>query len=150
MPSRKQRRRRQKDRRHEYEYVYVDEEGHELGEEEVDANVARRNGAARTKEKERSTGSKPKRSGGQARAAGRAVEPPSWERVFKRGALLAPAMFVLIYLFDRKSGLGVVALVTAQMLVIFLPLSYLLDRMLYRRSLRTAESAPSAGRRRRS
>jgi hypothetical protein len=145
MPSRKQRRRRAKDRRHEYEYVYVDEEGHELGVEEVEPEVARRNGASRKPERQPSD-PKRKRSDGRLRAGAREVPPPSWNRVLKRAGLLAPLMFVAIYLLDRGLQPIGVLLVTAQMLVIFLPLSYMMDRMMYRRAQRQAESSRPARR----
>jgi hypothetical protein len=149
MPSRKQRRRREKTRRHEYEYVYVDDEGREVAVEEVDLEPpARRDGAAR--DSGRKNGSRkdarptPRRSGG---SAARAVPPPSWARVGKRAAIFGPIMFVTIAFLDRQAGLATQLLITGQMLVLFMPFSYLVDRMMYRRSLRqgggSAKSPPS-------
>jgi hypothetical protein len=148
MPSRKQRRRRQKERRHDYEYVYVDEEGQELELEEVEPDVAQQNGAARKRDPaRRDSRSKPGRAGVAQTRGGKTIQPPSWSRVLKRAGLFAPLMFAFIYLLDRNIGLAAVLLVTAQMLVIFLPLSYLMDRMLYRRSLRQAEASQPQRRR---
>jgi hypothetical protein len=149
MPSRKQRRRRQKDRRHDYEYVYVDEEGHELELEEVEPDVAQQNGAARKRDagQQRDSGSKPRRAGAAQTRGGKTIQRPTWSRVLKRAGLFAPLMFAFIYLLDRDIGLAAVLLVTAQMLVIFLPLSYLMDRMLYRRSQRQAEASQPQRRR---
>ncbi len=154
MPSRKQRRRREKDRRHEYEYVYVDEEGHELAVEDVEPEVAQQNGAAKKRETPRSGGSrpgtKPKTSQQGGRRGAREVQPPAWSRVFKRAGIFAPFMFASIYLIDRNLGLPGTLLVTAQMLAVFIPFSYLMDRTLYRRFLRQSDApAPAKSARRR-
>jgi len=139
MPSRKQRRRRQKERRHEYEYVYVDDEGHELELEEVEPEVAKQNGGATKKPSNgRSKEAAPVRRGS------RTFQPPSWSRVLKRAAAFAPLMGVSIWLIDRGIGTAGIALVTLQMLVIFIPFSYMMDRMMYRRSVRQAEEAKAA------
>jgi hypothetical protein len=127
MPTRKQRRRRAKERRHEYEYVYVevDEEGREV-EVEVDADEV--------EEKRRSNGRAPR----PVTRAGRVVEPPSWQRVGKRGLLFAPLMFLTITLIDQGTPISVRILNTVMLLAFFLPFSYLMDRMLYRASVRRA------------
>jgi len=148
MPSRKQRRRRQKDRRHEYEYVYVDEEGHELAVDEVEPEVAQQNGAAKKRDTSRGDGSragtKPKASQQGGRKGAREVQPPAWSRVLKRAGIFAPFMFASIYLIDRGLGMPGTLLVTAQMLAVFIPFSYLMDRTLYRRFLRQSEAAAPA------
>jgi hypothetical protein len=123
MPTRKQRRRRAKERRHEYEYVYVDEEGREV---EVESDEA--------EEKTRSNGRAPR----PVTRAGRVVEPPSWQRVGKRGLLFAPLMFLTITLIDQGTPISVRILNTVMLLAFFLPFSYLMDRMLYRASVRRA------------
>lgn len=128
MPTRKQRRREQKLRRHEWEEVYVDAEGHEVDPEEVD--VPTRNGrsanaaAARTKSK---------KSGARQQARGRGVQPPSWRRVLKRGAIFAPLMFVTVHLIagDELTVAGKLTQ-TAFLLIVFLPFSYLMDTVTYR------------------
>jgi len=151
MPTKKQRRRSQKARRHEYEYVYVDDQGEEIPLEEVEPGVAQRNGAAKTKGATSRDGrSKPRGSTAGAQAGGRAVKPPSWERVLKRAAVFAPFMFGTIWLIDRRLGVPGVLLVTLQMLVIFIPFSYLLDRTMYRRLLRQTGATPAKATRRRS
>jgi hypothetical protein len=125
MPTRKQRRRRAKERRHEYEYVYVevDEEGREV---EVEPDEI--------EEKPRSNGRAPR----PVTRAGRVVEPPSWKRVAKRGLLFAPLMFLTITLIDQGTPISVRILNTVMLLAFFLPFSYLMDRMLYRASVRRA------------
>jgi hypothetical protein len=124
MPTRKQRRRRQKDRRHEYEYVYVDEEGNEVDvvEDEVRAEQsASRNGKTRPR---------------AAAAPNARIQPPSWRRVGKRGAIFAPLMFVTVMLLDSALSLWQVGVQTLLLMAIFLPFSYFLDSFMYRRHLR--------------
>ena len=130
MPTRKQRRRRQKDLRHEWEEVYVDEEGRELAPEEVEElapAAAAKNGAA-PRPKAKATRSQPTR---QARG-GRTVQPPSWRRVFKRTAIFAPLMYVFITLMDRSVSPLAALLFTLQLVLLFLPFSYLMDKLTYR------------------
>ena len=154
MPSRKQRRRRQKDRRHEYEYVYVDEEGHELDQDEVEieeekpaAKGARGNGTATR------TATKPKQSARKGAAKQpakniRPVPPPSWKRVLKRGAIFAPFMLLAITLLGRGLSWPARILETVWLLVLFVPFSYLIDRMMYRRYLRQIGQEPPTRQRR--
>ena len=88
MPSKKQRRRREKSLRHEYEYVLLDEEGNELPVEPTEL-----------KKKETPTKA---RSGARAARPGRTVQPPSWQRVAKRGAIFAPVMFLMVTILGGK------------------------------------------------
>jgi hypothetical protein len=135
MSSRKQRRRRAKERRHEYEIVYVDEEGREVDPppEEVEQRTARDNGKPAAKPTSKPAGTK---KGGKAGAV-RSVPPPSWQRVAKRGAIFAPFMFITLYLLTgTKNGFAPIVLQTVWLLLLFIPFSYLIDRMMYRRYLR--------------
>jgi hypothetical protein len=154
MPSRKQRRRRQKERRHEYEYVYVDDEGHELDPEEVEieedekpAKPARASGAA-TKAKPRSAAAKKGTAKAGAKANIRPVPPPSWRRVAKRGLIFAPFMLLAITLLGRGLSWPARILETVWLLVLFIPFSYMIDRMMYRRYLRQIGQEPPARQRR--
>ena len=127
MPSRKQKRRQQKLRRHEYEEVYVDAEGNvvEPDESADDAQqAAARNGSTRS-------GRGAQR--GAATRSGRTIQPPSWRRVAKRGAIFAPIMFILVSLLagDQLSVAGRVVQ-TLFLVAIFLPFSYLMDVVTYR------------------
>src|SRR6266404_4030940 len=82
MPTRKQRRRELKSKRHDYEFVYVDGEGNELDEVPEELEQPK---------KERSNGSKPAvaaKKGQPARRGVRQPPEPSWNRAFKRGAML--------------------------------------------------------------
>lgn len=131
MPSRKQRRRRAKERRHEYEIVYVDEEGREVEPppEEVEQRPARDNGKPAAKAKPKAGAKKGTKAGGA-----RPVPPPSWQRVAKRAAIFAPFMAVTLYLLGGRSWAVLVQ--TVWLLLLFIPFSYLVDRMMYRRYLR--------------
>jgi TRAP-type uncharacterized transport system fused permease subunit len=128
MATKKQRRRRDKERRHEWEYVYVDDEGREVEVEEPPATVATKAGGA----------AGPRRSS----RAGRGSEPPSWRRVFKRGAIFAPLMLLVVYLLQGKGHKSIPAalLQTVFLLAFFLPFSYLMDTMMYRAFRKRAES----------
>jgi hypothetical protein len=121
MATRKQRKRRQKDRRHEYEYVYVDDEGHEVeaAPEEVRADK-RTNGKA----------PQPMTRGG------RKIEPPSWQKVGKRALWIGPLMFLTLTLIAKDRTVAQRLSQTVLMLGLFLPVSYLMDRTLYRTSTR--------------
>jgi hypothetical protein len=122
MPSRKQRRRRAKERRHEWEEVWVDEEGNEVEpplDEEASRNGKRTNApAARS-----STG-------------GRAVQPPSWRRVAKRGLIFAPLMFLTVTFLSGELTIAQRLLNTAFLLAFFLPFSYAMDALMYRMYIR--------------
>ncbi len=131
MPSRKQRRRRAKERRHEYEYVYVDDEGNEVEPSEGELAAAR-NG-------KRDTGA-PRKTGLARRGA--AVQPPSWNRVGRRGLIFAPIMFVTVMLIGGQLTLAQQIVQTTLLLAIFLPFSYVLDSMAYRRYLRRTGQSP--------
>ena len=157
MPSRKQRRRREKDRRHEYEYVYVDDEGHELDPTEVEEveeekpKPAKRSGGAVsvTKAKPKATAAKKGTAKSKAAAANiRPVPPPSWRRVAKRGLIFAPFMLLAIALLGRGLSWPARILETVWLLVLFVPFSYMIDRMMYRRYLRQIGQEPPARQRR--
>ena len=123
MATRKQRRRRQKDRRHDYEYVYVDDEGREVEPPEEVQPHQRTNG-------------KPAEAPVKRRG-GRTIEPASWSRVMKRALWIAPLMFLTLTLIAGNELTITQRLSqTALMLGIFLPVSYVMDRTIYRASAR--------------
>jgi hypothetical protein len=128
VPTRKQKRRQQKLRRHEYEEVYVDEEGNvvDLDEAEVEAHPS----ASRNGRRDRSS-ARPARAQGRA---GRTIQPPSLQRVLKRGAIFAPVMFILVSILPGGSDISIEARVlnTLFLVAIFLPFSYLMDMITYR------------------
>ncbi len=128
MPSKKQRRRDQKLRRHEWEEVWVDDEGQEVAVAEPPetkrAAKPERNGKPAAKPKQRA-----------APRAGRKVDPPSWNKVGKRGAIFAPVMFAVVWLLGRSRSDFTATTALVQTLVLmgfFLPFSYLMDTLMYR------------------
>jgi hypothetical protein len=123
MPSRKQRRRREKTFRH--EYVWEDDAG----------NEAERLAELKPEVKQE----KPAKA--QAAAKGRStsrreLQPPSWDRAFRRGGMWGAAMFILVVFFLRSApielriGWGIVYGLA------FIPFTYLMDRTAYRAYLR--------------
>ena len=121
MPSKKQRRRREKLKRHQWEEVYVDEEGRELDPEEAEALVgptARR--AERTNAEERKGGRRP-------------IEPPSWRKTLRRGALFFPLMLITVFLLAGDAVTTTGKIMQALVLMaFFLPFSYFMDSMVWR------------------
>jgi hypothetical protein len=115
VPTRKQRRRRAKERRHEYEYVYVDDEGREVEVEPDEAKPTER---------------RDKRPA--PRRGGRAIEPPSWNKVGRRALIFGPLMFITIRLLERGEPIAASLFRTIFLLLIFLPFSYVMDAVMYR------------------
>ena len=131
MPTRKQRRREAKLRRHEWEEVYVDAEGREVAAEEVE-DTARPARNGHRPEKKRAT------SSGRVRGA----QPPSWNRVLRRGAIFAPLMFVTVHFLSGADVTTAQKLAqTAFLLVVFIPFSYVMDTVTYRLSQRRRAAA---------
>lgn len=144
MPSKKQRRRRQKERRHEYEVVYVDSEGRELDPSEVETE------APRERKKDAAVSTRAGRSAGQRPSgAVRPVPPPSWRRVLKRAAIFSPFMLITISLLGSGLTWTARVLETLWLLALFVPFSYVVDRMMFRRYLRQTGQPPPAQRQRR-
>jgi hypothetical protein len=141
MPTRKQRRRRQKDLRHEYEYVYVDDDGREVEVDPAEEASGRRNG-------DRDAKTKPAK--GRDGKPVREVQPPSWNRVLKRVALIAPLLFLAFSALNHQQSLLEKLAITAGYTAIFIPFMYLMDRALYRAYLKRIGQAPPprAGRKR--
>jgi hypothetical protein len=119
MATKKQRRRREKLQRHEYEYVVDTEEGEEV----VEAPRPARPGGEKGK-------SMP--AGAVVDRRGRVIPPPSWQRVFKRAAIFGPIMFVLLFALGGKASTEVKIVNAIVLILIFIPFSYLTDRLIYR------------------
>ena len=129
MPTRKQRRRRAKGQRHEYEYVWEDAEGNELPPEDVPAQ----NGSPAVKR-------------AQASPAGpRRPDPPSLRRTLRRAVIFAPIMLVVVMLLSNNLSTGEQITQTVLIVGIFIPFSYLLDKVFYRSYLRRAERGAKDG-----
>lgn len=119
MATKKQRRRREKLQRHEYEYVVENEEGEEVVVE-----------SPRTETK--AVAAKAGAKGQVVDARGRVMQPPSWRRVAKRGAIFGPILAVLIWVTGSNLSTGAKLINIILLLLIFLPVSYLVDMLIYR------------------
>ena len=122
MATKKQQRRRQKLKRHEYEEVYVDEEGNVLPPEEAEEIV----GPTTARKAERAPKDRP------TTRAGRALEPPSWRKTFRRGLLFFPLMLITVMLLGRELTLVQQVFQTVVLMCFFLPFSYFMDSMMWR------------------
>lgn len=140
MPSRKQRRRRQKDRRHEYEYVYVDDEGQELeAPPEADRPGRRERGGG--------NGGKSGKGGQKSGRAGREYRPPSWNRSLRRSLLFLPLFFIVFSLVNKHASISSRVIASLGYSVLFIPLTYVMDRTAYRSFLRRSGQDPGGRRR---
>jgi hypothetical protein len=138
MPSRKQRRRRQKDRRHEYEYVYVDDEGHELeAPPEGDEPPRRRERGTRTGKGGQKGRGRPRRE----------HREPSWNRSLRRALLFFPLFFIVFSLVNKHSSIPSRLIASLGYSVLFIPLTYVMDRTAYRSFLRRSGQDPGGKRR---
>ena len=127
MPTRKQKRRRAKEQRH--EYVWEDAEGNELEPDDVPTRKASSAAAPVSR-------------------SGRQVQPPSWSRTLKRGAIFAPIMFGTVLLLSPSLPIATKITQTLLIVAIFIPFSYFLDRFFYRSAQRrNARREQSDGRR---
>ncbi len=103
---------------------------------------------------------RPHRGSGQpGRRDPRAVEPPSWRRVLKRTPIAFILFVGLVYIFppsaaeieSNRDRLGIAAFQATVMSLIFIPMSYVMDRLIYRSYVRrqqrtaAAASAPADG-----
>jgi len=121
MPSKKQRRRREKLKRHQWEEVYVDEEGRELDPEEAEALVGPTARRADRKSAEPQKGGR------------RPIEPPSWRKTLRRGALFFPLMLITVFLLAGNEVTTTGKIMQALVLMaFFLPFSYFMDSMVWR------------------
>jgi hypothetical protein len=117
MPSRKQRRRREKLQRHEYEYVIETEEGEEIPVEKPDE---------RTK-----TDSKASARPAAGRGA-REIPKPSMARVFKRTAIFAPLILLVVFWTGGDASTTSKIFTGVTLVAFFIPFSYLVDSIMYR------------------
>jgi hypothetical protein len=130
VPTRKQRRRRDKDFRHDVRVFEVDEEGNEVPISEL----REREEAAKPKPAKKQQSQQKGRGGRQPRE----VQPPSWERAFKRGGMMGGAM-LLVFLFLLKTGpIAQRVAIGVFYAVAFIPLTYWIDRTAYRSYLKRA------------
>jgi len=129
MATQKQRRRRAKEKRHDYDLVYVDEEG---VEQVVERDEPRKPPAKLGKD---SSGRGAAKSSGKSTSTrrGREAQPPSWRKVLKRGAIFAPIFLATVMLLGGgKITLAGAIVQTVLLLAVFVPFSYLMDRVVWR------------------
>lgn len=130
MATQKQRRRRAKEKRHDYDLVYIDEDGVEQPVEREDSprKPPGRVGKGTTATKSQQAPSS--RKGGRR---GREVQPPSWNKVLKRGAIFAPIFFATVMLLGGGKMTVQSAIVQTVLLIsVFIPFSYFMDRVVWR------------------
>jgi len=130
MATQKQRKRRAKEKRHDYDLVYVDEDGVERPVEREEAPrkpVGRGSKATASKTQKTTSAGK---GGGRG---GRTAQPPSWNKVLKRGAIFAPIFYATVLLLGGGKITYVGAFVQASLLLaVFIPFSYFMDRVVWR------------------
>lgn len=134
MASKKQRRRREKLQRHEYEYVLETDEGEEVIESPRETEATVKNG-------------KPgKAPTGPLDRHGQPIPKPSLRRVVRRTVIFAPLIAIFIYLTAPNLTVAGLILNVALLLAFFMPLSYVVDTLVYRMLWRRYEKARTARR----
>ena len=125
MASQKQRRRRAKEKRHEYDLVEIDAEGNETVLSSSELKTESPPGSPAKKSQPRAP---------RKQRYGRGTpQPPSWQRVVKRGAIFAPIFFATVLLLAGDSLKWQGAIVqTLFLLAVFVPFSYFMDRLVWR------------------
>jgi hypothetical protein len=136
MATRKQRRRREKTFRHEYGFVVSDEEGNEV---ELAGSELRSRKDAPEKAKPTAKG-KPAAKGRSARLT-REPEAPTWHRSLRRGMIWSPIMVLLSYIVFRTEPVAVRVVIGLGYAAAFIPMSYWIDAMVYRRSEKRKQAA---------
>jgi hypothetical protein len=131
MATQKQRRRRAKEKRHDYDLVFIDEDG-------VEKPVEREESPRKPPTRVGKDGTVAKSQKGQKTSAksnsrrGRELQPPSWPKVLKRGALFAPVFFATVLLLSGGKGYGAAVVQSALLIAVFIPFSYFMDRLFWR------------------
>ena len=130
MTNQKQRRRRAKENRHDYDLVYMDEDG---VEQPVERDDGPRKPPGRLGRKTTATKSQKTQPADKGGRRGRVVQPPSWRKVLRRGAIFAPIFFATVWLLGGGKMTFAGALVqTALLIGVFIPFSYFMDRVVWR------------------
>ena len=128
MATQKQRKRRAKEKRHDYDLVYIDEEGVEQPVEREEPRKPTGRGTKATLSKT-SASKQPSRS----RRAAKGPQPPSWNKVLKRGAIFAPIFLATVILLGgNKMSFKAAVVQTILLIGVFIPFSYFMDRVVWR------------------
>ena len=135
MPSRKQRRRREKLQRHEYEYVLETDEGEEVIESPRAVEAAAPGNGRPGKEPV-----------GPLDRHGKPIPKPSVQRVLRRTAIFVPLIAVVIYFTAQDLTVAGLIFNVALLLVFFMPLTYVVDVVVYRLLWRRYEKERAAKR----
>jgi hypothetical protein len=132
MATQKQRRRRAKEKRHDYDLVYIDEDGVEQPVEREEPRKPTGKGSKGT----RTSSSTKAKSGRTSSRQRKVAQPPSWPKVFKRGAIFAPVFFGTVILLSGKgftaSSAKSAIIQTVLLIAVFIPFSYFMDRVVWR------------------
>jgi len=126
MATRKQRARRAKTFRHDYGFVTYDEDGNEIEVERAEI-APKKDAPAKAKS---ATASKASSRGSRA---ARDPQPPSWNRSLRRGGIWGGITIVASVLLLRGTPLAARVLIGAVYAAMFIPLTYWLDGLVYRR-----------------
>ena len=129
MPSRKQRRKREKLQRHEYEYVIETEDGEEILERPPEVEATEKNGKPR------------KAAAGPVDRHGKPIAKPSFRRVLRRTAIFGPLIAIFIYITAKDLSPAGLVLNVLLLLAFFMPLSYVVDTVVYRMLWRRYEKS---------
>jgi hypothetical protein len=142
MSNRKQRRRRAKAFRHEQVWVEYDEEGNEVevSPEDIPGKKERRD------KQEKAVATKPTDKGKASPAAGRGragriPPPPSWRRSVRRGSIWGGIVLVTVVFLFQDMPLAARLAWGLLYALLFIPLTYWVDRMVYRGHLRREAKA---------
>ena len=117
--------------RHEYDLLYVDEDG-------VERPVETESGPRKPPAKiSGGKGSKSKRLQSAAASRRKPPQPPSWQRVLKRGMIFAPIFFVTVFVLGGGKVSTPQAVVQSLLLIaVFIPFSYFMDKVVWRQHLK--------------
>ena len=129
MATQKQRRRRAKEKRHDYDLVYIDEDGVEQPVERAEEPRKPTGRGSKATVSKSSSSKEPSRSG----RAGKVAQPPSWNKVLKRGAIFAPIFLATVMLLGgNKMTFKGAVVQTVLLIAVFIPFSYFMDRVVWR------------------
>jgi hypothetical protein len=134
--TRKQRARKAKSLRHEYGFVVEDDEGNEV--ELTGAEVR-----AKTKPDAKQAAAKPGAKSAQKTGRGlREPQPPSWNRAIRRGGIWGIGMVALCVVLLRSAPVYDRVLIGAVYAAMFIPVTYWVDGMVYKRWQRRKPGGP--------
>lgn len=130
MATQKQRRKRAKEKRHDYDLVYIDEDG---VEQPVEREESPRKPTSRGAKGSSTTKGKASATSKRGSRRAKIIQPPSWSKVLKRGAIFAPIFFATVFLLGGgKMTVPAAILQTALLIAVFIPFSYFMDRVVWR------------------